>query len=52
MNNTTMIKRLDRHMEKIATERDALRDFLVEIETLIDPMNRAVEAIVALSEQV
>ena len=51
----TLLKQLEKHRTAIGKERDALRELHEEIESLLDPVNRGVEAlddaITALSEQ-
>lgn len=55
MKLATMIKQLEKHRDKIGKDRDALRDFLDEVESLKETCDRAYEdlqcAIEALSEQ-
>jgi len=50
-----MIKQLEKHRDKIGKDRDALRDFLDEVESLKETCDRAYQdlecAIDALSEQ-
>ena len=50
-----LLKRLEKHRNNIAKERDALRELYDEIEALLDPTNRGVEAlddaIESISEQ-
>jgi len=55
MRIATMIKQLEKHRDRIGKERDSLREFLDEVESLKETCDRAYEgiqcAIDALSEQ-
>ena len=55
MKLATMIKQLEKHRERIGKDRDALREFQDEVESLRETCERAYEdlscAIEALSEQ-